>query len=33
LDTATLTTLVAQVYGGQSPDKVAQDWLTQEGLI
>jgi osmoprotectant transport system substrate-binding protein len=33
LDTATLTTLVAKVYGGQSPDKVAQDWLTQEGLI
>ena len=32
LDTATLTQLVAKVYAGQAADKVAQDWLTQEGL-
>jgi len=33
LDTATLTTLVAKVYGGEAADKVAHDWLTQEGLM
>ena len=33
LDTATLTELVSKVYGGQEADKVAKDWLTQEGLI
>jgi len=33
LDTATLTTLVAKVYGGEAPDKVAHDWLAQVGLM
>jgi osmoprotectant transport system substrate-binding protein len=33
LGTATLTTLVAKVYGGEAPDKVAHDWLSQEGLM
>ncbi|MDT4921606.1 MAG: osmoprotectant transport system substrate-binding protein, partial [Pseudonocardiales bacterium] len=32
LDTATLTTLVAKVYGGEAPDKVAKDWLAEVGL-
>ena len=32
LDTATLTELVSKVYAGQSADKVAQAWLSQEGL-
>lgn len=33
LDTATLAQLVAKVAGGQDADKVAHDWLTQEGLM
>jgi osmoprotectant transport system substrate-binding protein len=33
LDTATLGQLVAKVAGGQDADKVAKDWLTQEGLM
>jgi osmoprotectant transport system substrate-binding protein len=33
LDTATLAKLVAKVAGGQDADKVAHDWLTQEGLM
>ena len=33
LDTATLTQLVSKVYGGEAADKVAKDWLTQEGLM
>jgi osmoprotectant transport system substrate-binding protein len=33
LDTATLTSLVAKVYGGEAADKVAHDWLAQEGLM
>jgi len=33
LDTATLTELVSRVYAGEAADKVAKDWLTQEGLI
>jgi osmoprotectant transport system substrate-binding protein len=32
LDTATLTRLVAKVYGGAAPDQVAKQWLQQEGL-
>jgi osmoprotectant transport system substrate-binding protein len=32
LDTQTLTSLVAKVYGGQDADAVAKAWLAQEGL-
>ena len=32
LDTATLTELVAKVYGGAAPDEVAKDWLAKVGL-
>ena len=33
LDTATLAQLVAKVAGGQDAEKVAHDWLSQEGLM
>ena len=32
LDTPTLASLVSKVAGGQDADKVAKDWLSQEGL-